>query len=451
MARRTARARKILYVTPEVAPLATTGGLGDVAGALPPTLRALGHDVRVVMPYYRAVKEKGIAVQPVGSVFPVPLGERNESCQILQAEMQGGVPLYLVQKDKYYDREFLYGPPQGDYPDNAERFIFFCRAIPEMVRREVFHPEVIHANDWQTGLIPVYLKTLYREDPRLQGIKTVFTIHNLAYQGLFWYFDLPLTGLPPSLFSPEGIEFYGKISLMKAGIVFADVINTVSKKYREEIQTEAFGCGLDGVLRARRHVLYGILNGVDYQEWNPATDRYIVAHYDPEHLEGKRLCKQDLLSWYGLPQDEEKPVIGMVTRLVEQKGCDLVAEAMDRLLALGVSFVLLATGEERYQQLFQTLRQRYPAQVGVRIEFNHALAHKVVAGADMLLMPSRFEPCGLTQIYALKYGTIPVVHATGGLDDTIQNYKVKTGRGNGFKFQEYSATALLQKVEEALT
>jgi starch synthase len=262
---------------------------------------------------------------------------------------------------------------------------------------------------------------------------------------------MPMTGLPNTLFSPEGIEFYGKINLMKAGIVFADATSTVSKKYSQEIQTPEFGCGLDGVLRTRRDVLYGITNGVDYTEWNPAVDSYIVRQYNQEHLEGKKACKRDLLAEYGLPQRENTSVLGMISRLIEQKGCAILAEALERIIALDVAFVLLGTGEEQYRQRFHTLSHQYPDQIGVKFEFNNRLAHKIEAGADMFLMPSRFEPCGLNQIYSLKYGTIPIVRATGGLDDTIQPYKVKTGRGNGFKFQEYSATALFQTVAEAVT
>lgn len=442
---------KILFVASEVTPYAKTGGLADVASALPSALKALGHDVRVVMPYYRMAKETGKPVRTILDSLEVPIADRRETARLLEGELPNGTPIYFLQKDSYYDREFLYGTPQGDYPDNAERFMYFSRAIPELLRALSFRPDVIHCNDWQTGLVPVYLKTLYQDDPLLKEVASLYTIHNLAFQGLFWHLDMPLTGLPPQLFSPEGIEFYGKINLTKAGIVFADIITTVSKKYSQEIQTPEYGCGLEGVLRARSAALYGILNGADYGEWNPASDDLIAAKYDLEHLEGKKLCKKDLLTEYDLSHREHTPVLGMISRLNEQKGCDILLDVLGRIVDLDVTFVLLGTGDEKYQYRFQALQRQYPDRIGVKFEFNNRLAHKIEAGADMFLMPSRFEPCGLSQIYSLKYGTIPIVRATGGLDDTIQNYRVKTGRGNGFKFQAYLPEALFQKTMEAVT
>jgi starch synthase len=311
-------------------------------------------------------------------------------------------------------------------------------------------PDIIHCNDWQTGLTPVYLKTLYRTFPSLAQTASVLTIHNIAFQGLFWHYDLLLTNLGWELFTPQALEFYGKLNFLKGGIVFADAVTTVSRKYMDEIQTPEFGAGLEGVLHDRRKDLYGILNGADYEEWSPSKDPFIKEKYGPSDWKGKKACKEDLQREFYLTLDPDIPLLGVISRLTDQKGFDLLAEIMEDLMSLGLQFVLLGTGEEEYNLLFQKIGQKYPQQAGIRIAFDNALAHKIEAGADMFLMPSRYEPCGLNQIYSLKYGTVPIVRATGGLDDTIQDFDPVGGEGNGFKFQDYSSSALLCAVKLAL-
>jgi len=440
---------KVLFATSEMVPLAKTGGLADVAYSLPKALRRRGHDVRVVMPFYRQVSASGADIERLGVYIHVPIKDNMVEAEICQCIVDG-IPVYLIDKGEYYDREYLYGTPEGDYLDNAERFIFFCRVVLEVAEALEFKPDVLHCNDWQTGLVPVYVKKLYSSNPFWQDVATVFTIHNLAYQGLFWHLDYPMTGLPWELFTPEGLEFYGKINMLKAGIVFSDVINTVSKKYSKEIQTPEFGYGLDGVLRARSQDLYGILNGVDYEVWNPETDPFIAANYGPDKLGGKKECKKDLLREMGLKVDAECPVVGMVSRLAGQKGFDILSEVIDKIMQEDLYFVLLGTGEKKYHEIFEDVARRYPRKAGIRIAFDNALAHKIEAGADIFLMPSFYEPCGLNQMYSLKYGTVPVVRATGGLDDTIKNFNPKTGKGNGFKFKQYTGQALFLCLKRAL-
>ena len=314
-----------------------------------------------------------------------------------------------------------------------------------------FQPDIIHCNDWQTGLVPVLLKVKERNNPFFENTSTVFTIHNLAYQGIFWHLDMPLTNLPWNTFTPEGIEFYGSINLMKAGIVYSDVVNTVSKRYSKEIQTEELGHGLEGVLQGRSQDLYGILNGVDYKQWNPESDSYIKCKFSQTDLQGKKICREDLLAEFGLKNKPSAPVIGIISRLADQKGFDLLTEQIDNILKQDVLLVLLGTGDEKYHTMFEKIAQKYPKKAGIKITFDNKLAHKIEAGSDFFLMPSRYEPCGLNQMYSLKYGTIPIVRATGGLDDTITNFSVKTGKGNGFKFKAYTGKALFTKIKEAIT
>lgn len=444
-----AKPLRVLFASPEVAPLAKTGGLADVAGALPKALAGLGHDVRIIMPYFRQADDSGLEIIKTNQQVTVPIGDRAVSAGICVSHL-GDVPVYLIDKPEYYDREYLYGTPEGDYPDNAERFMFFSKAVLAACKALDFQPDVVHCNDWQTGLVPALLRVVHRDDPFWSSVATVFTIHNLAYQGKFWYFDMPMTGLPDEVFTPEGIEFYGQINLMKAGIVYSDVINTVSKRYSEEIRDPEFGCGLEGILTARKDDLYGILNGVDYEVWSPETDPHIPANYSAAKLGGKRKCKRALLDEYGIAGRSNAPLIGMISRLAAQKGFDILYEAFDGMMKLGVSFVLLGTGDQKYHELFAALAEKYPKQVGVKLAFDNALAHRIEAGADMFLMPSRYEPCGLNQIYSLRYGTVPVVRATGGLDDTIVNFSPSRGTGTGFKFRDYKASALLSCVRRAV-
>ncbi|RJP73897.1 MAG: glycogen synthase GlgA [Candidatus Abyssobacteria bacterium SURF_17] len=440
---------RILLAASEMVPFSKTGGLADVAGALTKALSRLGHEVIAVTPLYKSVKEKGFAIEDIDCPFGVPISNREEYGEIFRATLDNGVTVYFIGKAAYYDREQLYRTQQGDYPDNAERFIFFSKAVLELCKVLKINPDVIHCNDWQTGLVPLYLHTLQSREPVFQNTATVFTIHNIGYQGLFWHLDMHLTNLPWDLFMPDGIEFYGKINLLKAGIIGADILNTVSPRYAREIQTPEFGAGLEGILRKRSDRLFGVLNGVDYDEWNPESDKYLVANYGPADLSGKAQCKRDLAEQFGLPVSDHMPVIGVVSRLDNQKGFDILAPVMDDIVEQGYQFVLLGTGDKEYHALFEKLAKKHAKRVGVKLLFSNELAHKVEAGADIFLMPSRYEPCGLNQMYSLKYGTVPLVRATGGLDDTVVDYAASPANGNGFKFEEYSSTALLAKLAEA--
>lgn len=434
----------------EAVPFAKTGGLADVAGALPQALGVLGHDVRLIIPYYGCIKNSPVRVSDTGLTISVPLSNRRESARLFESRLKDGTPVLLIQKDAYYARPELYGTPEGDYLDNAERFCFFSQAVLAVIKRTAMPADIIHCHDWQTGLVSPLLKLVEKDNPLFRDTRTIFTIHNLAYQGLFWHYDMHLTGLPWSSFTPEGIEFYGKINLLKAGIVYADAVTTVSKRYSKEIQTRELGYGLDGVIATRRNALHGILNGADYTQWNPETDPLIAYHYSPNTLEGKSRCKEDLLRCYNLTTSPQTPLIGMVGRMADQKGYDLLAASLDSLLETGLALVILGKGDEKYHRLLKRIARTHQDRVGVKIAFDNALAHKVEAGADFFMMPSRYEPCGLNQIYSLRYGTIPIVRATGGLDDTVSNYDIRTGKGNGFKFEQYSTQSLLQKVREAM-
>lgn len=442
---------RVLFATPEAVPFAKTGGLADVAGALPKFLQGLGCEVMVVMPYYRMVKRAGFPLQYLGEEIEVPLGNELLQADIYQGQIDKDIPIYFIGRDEFFDREYLYSTPRGDYFDNAERFIFFSKAVLQFCQFMGFSPEIIHHHEWQTGLIPAYLKSIYRNDPFFSHTSVVFTIHNIAYQGIFKKEKFGLTDLPMEMYNPEGIEFWERINLMKAGIVYADVINTVSQKYSEEIQTPEYGYGLEGILRKRGKDLYGIVNGVDYQDWDPSHDPHLIAPYDLNRISGKRECKKDLLKELGLPSSlENVPLLGMISRLADQKGFDLLMEILDELFTLNIGFVLLGTGEQKYNDLFTQVALKYPQKAGIRIAYDDRLAHKIEAGADLFLMPSKYEPCGLNQIYSLKYGTIPVVRATGGLDDTITAYDPATGNGNGFKFTRYDAKEFLNQIKVAI-
>jgi len=439
---------KILFASPEAVPFAKTGGLADVAGALPKALAQMGHDVKLILPKYRGIDERRFPASPAGMVLKIPISQKVVSGEVYALDLAPRFRALLLRQDAYYDRDQMYGTPSGDFEDNAERFIFFSRAVAEAALE--LTPDIIHCHDWQTGLTPVYLKTLYRWSPALARAASVFTIHNIGYQGLFWHYDMHLTNLGWELFNPHALEYYGKLNLLKAGIVFADAVTTVSRRYMEEIQTPEFGKGLDGVLRERREDLYGILNGVDYEEWSPAADPFIKEKYDAPDLKGKKACKADLQREFYLKEEPEVPLLGVISRLTDQKGFDLLAPIMEDLMGLGIQFVLLGTGEEEYNLLFQKIGQKYLRRAGIRIAFDNVLAHKIEAGADLFLMPSQYEPCGLNQIYSLRYGTIPVVRATGGLDDTIQDVNPLTEEGTGFKFVDYTSCCLLEAIKRAL-
>lgn len=356
-----------------------------------------------------------------------------------------------MENDRYFDRDYLYSTPEGDYPDNLERFSFFSRAVLELLPLLKPEPTVLHCHDWQTALVPIYLHWLPDLRGRFPRTATLLTLHNLGYQGIFPPEKFPALGLPAEAYRTEGLEFWGRINLLKGGILSADFLTTVSRKYAQEIQTREFGFGLEGVLAGRRRDLAGILNGVDYREWDPATDPQLAANFGPADTAGKRACKEDLLKNFALPPAFETiPVIGMVTRLAEQKGIELLAKAIPGLVLRDLALIILASGEERYQKLLGGLARAHPERLRVRLGFDHALSHRIEAGSDLFLMPSRYEPCGLNQIISLKYGTVPIVRATGGLDDTVEAFDPLTGQGNGFKFSEYQAADLIHEVDRAL-
>ncbi len=446
---------RVFFITAEAVPFAKTGGLADVAGALPRALRSMGHDVALFMPYYRQAREKcGGAVADAGVVLNIELGNETIRPSVLTTTLpDSDVRVYLLDHPPFYDREELYGTPEGDYPDNAARFIFFSKAAVALPKAIGWQPTVYHCNDWQTGLVPVYLRLLGATDPFYHPSRSVFTIHNLAYQGLFPAEAFALTGLDGTLFGPEGLEFYGKLNLLKGGILFARLVNTVSPRYAKEIQTPEFGCGLEGVLAARADALFGIINGIDYTVWDPATDPLIPANYCAEDFSGKAICKARLQERCGLPVRPDVPLLGMISRLDIQKGLDLLGEILDELAELDLQFVLLGTGKQEFQELFTEIGKRHPEKLSINIMFDNELAHQIEAGCDMYLMPSRYEPCGLNQLYSLKYGTVPIVRKTGGLADTIVNATptaLAKGTANGLSFASYSAKALYNTVRRAL-
>ena len=447
----------ILFTTSEAVPFAKTGGLADVCGSLPVELARQGQLPVVIMPAYRQVFACGQPIVPTGVDYTIPIGTKQVRGSFWQSKLpDSDVPVYFVRQDDYFDRPQLYTENGGDYIDNCERFVFFCRAAMEAIRLLDLKVDLIHAHDWQTGLIPAYLKAEYRGVPSYEGIGTLLTIHNMAFQGMFWHWDMLLTGLDWRYFNWQQMEFYGKLNLLKTGIVFSDALNTVSPRYAEEIQSAPLGCGLEGVLQQRRGVLTGIINGVDYREWDPTTDPQLPARYSVDTAAaGKAANKAALQRELNLPEAPGAPLLGFVGRLTEQKGIDLVAAVMQEWLTTqNVQWVILGTGESKYHELFGMLAQRYPQRVSVTLEFDNALAHRIEAASDMFLMPSRFEPCGLNQLYSLKYGAVPVVRATGGLADSITNLTSETlanRTANGFSFVEYSAMALREALERALT
>ncbi len=415
--------------------------------ALPKALAGLGHEVAVVLPRYRGTKTHSVIVASV----TIPMGgTRLRFPSIADGTVIGGVRYFFVDDPAYFDRDGLYGGSGGDYADNAERYSEFCRTAIE-IAKIVWPPDVIHCHDWQAALVPVLLRTTYGDDPLVRDIPVVFTIHNMGYHGLFGRDALERAGIPVGVFHPGGIEFFGNVNFLKGGLVFSDYLTTVSRKYAQEIQTREYGYGLDGVVRGRADRLVGILNGVDYGVWSPERDKFIAAKYSAKDLTGKQICKQALLELFGLPAEQlAKPVIGIVSRFADQKGFDLIAERAHELMHEDLLMVVLGTGERKYEELFRALAAAYAGRVGVKIAYDNAIAHKIEAGADMFLMPSRYEPCGLNQIYSLKYGTVPIVRATGGLDDTIEAFDIEHGTGTGFKFIEYTGTAMIRSVRQAL-
>ena len=443
-----ARGPSVLIASSEVAPYAKTGGLADVMCSLPGTLAGLGTRVSVIAPAYRSVLKGNYDLEDAGFSFSAPVSNGKEVGSVLKTISGDSVPVYFVRADRYYDRDYLYGTPDGDYPDNAERFVFFSRAILEVMKRDP--PQILNANDWQTALAIAFLKSQPQLYPELGNVKTVMTIHNLGYQGRFRSHDWHLLNLDPALFNWHYLEFYGTINFLKGGIVSADAITTVSPTYSQEIKKPEQGFGLEGIFQERADRLYGILNGVDYRIWDPKSDPFIARKYSPENLFGKKLCKADLQKHFGLKPDPSIPIIGMVTRLTEQKGIDLVRDAVGDIIARDCQFVLVGTGDRVMQESFAQMPAQFPGRVGVEIGFNEPLSHKVIAGADFLLMPSRYEPAGLTQLYGLKYGTVPIARATGGLIDTVSEFHPERGNGNGFVFCAYEPRHMLAAVDRAV-
>ncbi|MGB4727961.1 MAG: glycogen synthase GlgA [Thermogutta sp.] len=444
---------RILFASSEAVPFATTGGLGDVCGSLPFALANLGHDVRVIIPAYRGIWYAGREIRSLGLEFIVSVGSKTVSGRLLESRADN-VTFYFVQQDYYYDRDALYNVHGQDYADNCERFVFFDRAVMEAIRLLDFVPDILHVHDWQTGLVPAYLKIEYSQSPLYRGIGSVLTIHNLAYQGRFWHWDMLLTGLDWKYFNWRQMEFYGQLSFLKTGIVFADTISTVSPRYAQEIQTPEFGWGLEGVLRSRRDVLYGILNGIDDTVWNPETDPHIACRYNAQTVfQGKAICKKALQEEMGLPVRPETPLISMIGRITHQKGFDMVADILPYWLEKeDAQWVILGTGDTALEQRFREFADRWPQKIAVRIDFCHPLAHRIHAGADIFVMPSRFEPCGLAQLQALRYGTVPVVREIGGLADTIVDCRSENaagGRANGFSFSSEDPWELSRTLQRA--
>jgi starch synthase len=437
---------KILFVCSEGLPYSKTGGLADVIEALPKALREMGHEVAVLLPRYRGNQITSVLV----SAVTVALGDQLRFPAIAEGPSVDGVRYFFVDDPGYFDRAQLYGDRSGDYPDNAERFTEFSRVAIEFTKR-IWLPDVIHCHDWQSALVPVLLRTQYAIDPVVHSLPVVFTIHNLAYQGLFPRTKLREIGLPDHLFAIDALEFYGEVNFLKGGLLFSDYLATVSRRYAKEIETPEFGYGLDGVIRSRAERLVGILNGADYGTWSPEADKFIAQNYSIDNLEGKKACKKNLLDLFGLPEENlDRPLIGIVSRFADQKGFDLIAEGSGDFMKEDLAIVAIGTGQPEYERLFEQLAAHFPERVGVRIGYDDALAHRIEAGADMFLMPSRYEPCGLNQIYSLRYGTVPIVRATGGLDDTIQNFDPGTKQGTGFKFYEYTGQALVESVRTAI-
>jgi starch synthase len=448
------RRLRILFIASEVEPFAKTGGLADVAAALPAALQTLGHDVRILTPKYRGVEAHDPDLRLAVPPFRIPIGDREVEAALLEGRTPAAVPIYFLAQDQYYDRDSLYGTADGDYWDNCERFIFFCRGGLEAIARlpeaegAPWRPQIVHANDWQTGLVPVYLRTLYRDHPHLGQLPTLYTIHNLAYQGVFWHYDMPMTGLGWDLFTPAGIEFYGKLNFLKAGLVFSDLLTTVSRTYAREVRTAAFGAGLEGVLEERSHDLYGVVNGIDYDVWNAAKDHGIAQPFSAEDPAGKVTCREALRAELGLTP-APGPVVGMVTRLVEQKGLKLVLEALPDIVGEGCQLVLLGSGEPSLEAAFADAATRHRGHVVVKIGHDADLARRIYAGADCFLMPSRCEPCGLDQLIALRYGAAPVVRRTGGLADTVTEFEPARRSGTGFIFDTFSVDGLLNAIRRA--
>ncbi|MBU0634495.1 MAG: glycogen synthase GlgA [Candidatus Omnitrophica bacterium] len=427
---------KIVFCSSEVVPFAKTGGLADVAGTLPLALEECNQQVVIILPLYAGIDRKKFNIEKVqANVYTAKLGR--------------SVTVYFIENEKYFGRGGLYQDKGIDFSDNLERFAYYCKQTLEVLKKVKFKPDIIHCHDWQSALIPVYLKTLYREDAFYKKTKTVFTIHNLGYQGLSPREQFPKTGLDWSLFTLEGLEFYGKVNLLKGGLLFADKITTVSPTYAREIQTKEFGCGLEGAIIRRRKDLVGILNGINYKEWDPQTNSSLAKNYSIKNIKDKIENKLDLQKVCSLKIDKKAPLLGMITRLADQKGLDIFAEIAETLFKLPLQFVLLGTGEPKYHTLFEKVQKKYK-NTAIQLKFDATLAYKIYAGSDMFVMPSHYEPCGLGQLISLKFGTVPIVRKTGGLADTVIDYTHDENSGNGFVFEAYSSDKLLDAITRSL-
>lgn len=441
---------KILMAASECVPFIKVGGLADIVGVLPRFLKDKKHDVRIVVPKYRKIDEKKFGLKALPYRMLIPIGDRCEEATIKEGKIDGKVPVYFVENKKYFDRGEIYRTAEGDYEDNRERFIFFSRAVLETAKAVCFQPDIIHCHDWQTGLIPAYLNTVYKIDSFFNRTAAMYTIHNIAYQGNYYADTMNMAGFSWKDFSLDKLEYYGNLNFMKSGLVYANTLSTVSPTYSKEIQTEDGGRGMEGILKSRAKDVYGIINGIDYQEWSPQKDNYIASGFSQADLKGKAECKKDLQKSYNLPANPNIPLIGSISRLDPQKGYDLVDEVMPELMKQEVQVVILGTGDKEIQDCLSGLAKKYPEKFGLKLEFNNALAHKIYAGSDLFLMPSRFEPCGLGQMISLAYGTIPIVNKTGGLADSIEDFSLKSSKGNGFVFSPAKTDKLKEALDKAV-
>ena len=441
---------RILLVSSEVHPYSKTGGLADMVGALGKALARSGHEVRIVTPLYRAIRENFPQIKREDWQFDLPLGARRVQAGLLSLQVEKGLTVYFIQQPEFYFRAGIYQEDDFSYADNAERFIFFSKCIAHLARYLPWRPDIVHVNDWQTGFVPALMPHQHGAEGWENPPPVCLSIHNLAYQGIFPAGAFDLTNLPADYFTMNGAEYYGELNCLKAGIIFSNVITTVSPRYAREIMTEEFGCGLDGLLRKQQQKLFGILNGVDCEEWNPSDDEFLVRPYSAARLAGKGANKLALQKELGLPVLADAPLFGTISRLAEQKGVDIQLGALQEMLSTRMQFILLGSGSAAYERGYHELARRFPDKVAVRVGYDEGLAHRIEAGCDFYLMPSRFEPSGLNQMYSLRYGTIPVVRATGGLDDSVIDYTEDATRANGIKFREFSARALAKAIRKAL-
>jgi starch synthase len=441
---------RILQASSEVFPYSKTGGLGDAVGALGKAQASAGHEVTIVTPLHRGVRERFPELRSVDWKFNLPLGAKHMDARLFALDVMPGLTVLFVDRPEYFDRAGIYNDQGGDYGDNAERFIFFSKCVVHLARHLPQRPDVIHVHDWPVGLVPMLVQHEHRVGGWKNPPRLCLTIHNLAYQGVFPRATFQFTNLPANAFHHETVEFYGQVNCLKAGIACADVVTTVSPRYAREITTQEFGAGLDGLLRKRQHVLSGILNGVDYEEWNTEANLLLAAPFSVDNISGKATCKAALQKRFGLPVVAAVPVFGSVTRLADQKGIDITIGALEEMLPANIQFVLLGSGSKNYESALQNLANRYPGKMAVQFGYDHGLAHQIEAGCDFFLMPSRFEPCGLNQLYSLRYGTVPIVRRTGGLDDTVIDATDDADRANGIKFIEPAPHALGKAISKAL-